>query len=177
MSEWQKLYREAEAAYDSLKSELAQARKESEKWKWEYDNLCKFATQFEERLNDARKELEVEKDESRMFIKQRNQFRRWAKAWKRVAKFLRARSYDYAAGWTQARAENDRYRSTLESISKNRCCDSCREAALWADGALHPVAHYPILPGTLEDFHIKFRADYEANCVANARGNSNEVET
>ena len=54
-------------------------------------------------------------------------------------KELKKSWYEMHSSFEAERTVSDRYRNALESISKNMCCDSCREAALVAKEALGEV--------------------------------------
>lgn len=47
------------AGYAHRDAEVEALGAERDHWKWEYDNLCKFATQFEEQRDAARAEVKA----------------------------------------------------------------------------------------------------------------------
>ena len=56
-----------------------------------------------------------------------------------VCLFYRMRWKETLRRWGYTEAERDIYKTALESISKNACCDNCQEAALVAKKALRDI--------------------------------------
>jgi len=62
VASYDEAHKNAKKAMEAERQARQDAERERDKWKWEYENVCKFATQYEAELDKARGLLQKVKD-------------------------------------------------------------------------------------------------------------------